>query len=550
MMLTTAYSRNTMTGPLSRNKVDTSPTNLSSIITVWSPTSDSDPQVVLTGDAVGYRVLELFTKPTKTLNVFQVPHHGSARNSLPLRKNALPPPRDVALANQVLAFRMILAYTFDKTKWDSFVDKELSGVYIENFQKKYGVTLEKMMSTIVPAMKVALNNNAVIVLPLPYKNAKKSKAEYCYDQSVIVVNKISGPKAPGNVSINSLVPDFFDGLYTSTVTVASLTEQAKKFLNELAVKSNYLFDEITARQVAEFYSSVQAKLYYISADPKRHGHPHQTLLNGLIQANVNKKNKCTILLSSGAALQSQHLPDLTTWKEYVTFQYLAESGHATIDSTNGTVIGAVEYVPNTSDNQSRKRARDDLNSSPTAKHFRTVHVSRNGTYKVTTTLNNAKYYLSVKTHSEFELKKSEVAVAVELGSGDKNVLLSVTSKKHKATCYIDRLAIDADKYCFYRDEEEYLHRTTADVLTWSKKGASSDSTLLVFDFVSAQSGSITSSSIQSEFLRCLSTPRYTRGNIMKLQNVPTPKILPVQQYLQEMGVTTPPGEVVVKTLHC
>lgn len=539
-----------------RNKVDTSPTNLSSIISVWAPTADSSPQVILTGDTVGYRLLELFTKVTGMVSVFQVPHHGSARNSLPLRKNALPPPRDVALANQVLAFRAILAYTFNKAEMSSFLEKELGEKGILNFREMYGKTLENMMEDIVPAMEKILNDDTTITLP---KKFKKTRAEYCFNQAVAAVTQIekqlSDARTSGKIykdGIYSLPSDmvtFLKGLYTSTVTKMStstvtkmsLTGKAKQFLSVLAAgKNNRLFDEITTCQVAQFYSSVQAKLYYISADPQKHDHPHQTLLNGLIQANVSKKNKCIVLLSSGAAIQSQHLPDPTTWQEYITFQYLAETGHATIDSSNGTVVGAAEYVPNTTDGKSRKRARDDLSSSSTAEYFRTkVRLRKNGSYKVTTTLGKIKYYLSVKSNTEFELQKSEATVAVELGREPGNITVTISSKKYQVTCYIDRLATNADKYRFYNEEDKYLHGTAAGILTWSKKGAS----LLVFDFT--PSG--TSMTInQSEFLRSLSIPRCYQS--MGLQNTPTPKSLPVEKYLQEMGVSTPPGKVVVKTL--
>jgi hypothetical protein len=532
--------------------VDTSPNNISSIISVWAPTADSSPQVVLTGDAVGYRVLELFKNMTKSVNVFQVPHHGSARNSLPLKKNTLPPRGDVKLANKVLAFRAILAYTFNKPEMSSFLEKELGGEVILNFRKMYGMTLENMMEAIVPAMEKALNDNTAIILP---KKAKKTKAEYCYDQAVAAVTQIekqlSAAKASGNIydkgiySLPSGMVTFFKDLYTSTVAKASLPRQAKRFLSQLAVNNNRLFDEIAICQVAQFYSSFQAKVFYISANPRKHGHPHQTLLNGLIQANVSKKNKCVVLLSSGAALRSQHLPDPTTWKEYITFQYLTETGYATIDSSNGTVIDAEEYVPNPTDSVSRKRARDDLTSGSTAEYFRTkVRVRINGSYKVTTTLGNIKYYLSVKSNPEFELQKSEAAVAVTFRREAENILLSI-SKKYKMSCYIDRLATNADKYCFYNSEDKYLHCTAAGVLTWSEKGASSDSTLLVFDFASAQSGNGTSTLIeQPELLWNLNTPKCSRT----LHHVPTSKSLPVQKYLQEMGVSTPPAKVVVKTL--
>ncbi len=93
-----------------RNTIDTSPANISSIVTVWKDPSTMDAKAVLTGDSVGYRVLNIM-KPDpaaagKTVNVFQVPHHGSARNSLPLMENALPSPVNATLVQQVVAFKL------------------------------------------------------------------------------------------------------------------------------------------------------------------------------------------------------------------------------------------------------------------------------------------------------------------------------------------------------------------------------------------------------------------------------------------------------------
>ena len=52
-------------------------------------------------------------------------HHGSARNSLPLEKNVLPPNDNITLVKQVFAFRILLAYKFDRDKWDQIVMQEI-----------------------------------------------------------------------------------------------------------------------------------------------------------------------------------------------------------------------------------------------------------------------------------------------------------------------------------------------------------------------------------------------------------------------------------------
>ena len=67
--------------------------------------------------------------------MFQVPHHGSARNSLPLEKNVLPPNDDIALVKQVFAFRFLLAYKFDRDKWDQIVSQEMGDYEISRLNK-------------------------------------------------------------------------------------------------------------------------------------------------------------------------------------------------------------------------------------------------------------------------------------------------------------------------------------------------------------------------------------------------------------------------------
>ena len=117
-----------------RHTVDDAEANRSSIITVWKdpdPTKE-DYQLVLTGDSIAYRVQQVLKPSTagkgKKVIVFQVPHHGSARNSLPLEKNVLPPTDDITLVKQVFAFRILLAYKFDWDKWDQIVTQEIGNI--------------------------------------------------------------------------------------------------------------------------------------------------------------------------------------------------------------------------------------------------------------------------------------------------------------------------------------------------------------------------------------------------------------------------------------
>ena len=42
-----------------------------------------------------------------------------------LKKNVLPPNDDITIVKQVFAFRFLLAYKFDRDKWDQIVSQEM-----------------------------------------------------------------------------------------------------------------------------------------------------------------------------------------------------------------------------------------------------------------------------------------------------------------------------------------------------------------------------------------------------------------------------------------
>ncbi|KDQ09352.1 hypothetical protein BOTBODRAFT_529373 [Botryobasidium botryosum FD-172 SS1] len=68
--------------------VDDSPTNASSIITMWNGGATPSAPIITTGDSIGQNALDFLedlrdekTKALPTLGIFKVPHHGSQRNS-------------------------------------------------------------------------------------------------------------------------------------------------------------------------------------------------------------------------------------------------------------------------------------------------------------------------------------------------------------------------------------------------------------------------------------------------------------------------------------
>ena len=449
-----------------RNTVDDSKANLSSIITVWKDPTATDPkdiQAVFTGDSVGYRVLKVVKG--KSLKFFQVPHHGSARNSLPLAKNVLPNKAAITLVQQLSAFKVLLAYELDRANWNSIVAMEIGeGVASFNrreFNVKNSITFEGVISYIAPEVVNSLNSNSSIELPSSYT---KSKAQYCYEQAVsalnAVENNISSYNNPtGDMSTIFNFPNqaFFGSsrkrLYTTTLKQAQTALDVKVGVLSashlvyacnviLFQKNNRLLDQVTSLQVSQFYSSFQAKIYYISTVHWQHGHPspdpHQGLLDGLIQAAVAQRNNCILLLASGNVLNFRRLPNAIPWNKYVQIQYFSESGNASIDSSSGMTVNAEVYKPSSTTSDVLKNIGTQLDRGSTAQYYRKRKRDDDNYFEVTTSYkdssgNTVQSFLFVKPNSTFGLQQSSVVVYASFGtnaSGD--TFISVVNDSHSA----------------------------------------------------------------------------------------------------------------------
>ena len=72
-----------------------------------------------------------------------------------LKKNVLPPNDDITLVKQVFAFRFLLAYKFDRDKWDQIVSQEM-GISHLNKSLRH-VKFEVAMKLFVPVIVDTLN---------------------------------------------------------------------------------------------------------------------------------------------------------------------------------------------------------------------------------------------------------------------------------------------------------------------------------------------------------------------------------------------------------
>ena len=182
------------------------------------------------------------------------------------------------------------------------------------------------------------------------------------------------------------------------------------------------------------------------------GHPHEALLNGLIEAAVAKNNKCTVLLSTDSVLHSRRLPDPNEWKDYVKFMSLDE-GSASIDPETIKIENPRVYNPHSTNNDSWECISNTLNKSSTSEYFRKWVGESKETCKIRINSTGKLYFLFVNSSSEFEVQKSEAIVNVVFDFNEKDIGISVTYKKSTVN-------YNADKYYLYKSKggiRDYLH---------------------------------------------------------------------------------------------
>ena len=322
---------------------------------------------------------------------------------------------------------------------------------------------------------------------------------------------------------------------------------ASYFKEHLVYKNNRLLDELTAMRVEQFYKRFQAKVYYISASG-RHGHPHEALLNGLIQAAVAQRNECTIFLSTGNVLNSRKLPKPNKWKDYVTFKYLKEQGYASIDPITGNVDDARVYVPQLGDRNTRKRVREEINGGSAVDFFKKWVDKRMQTGKIknTSTGKFNSYFLFVNASSMFELQKEEATVNVAFFTTENDAGISVTYNSHSTRCYVERLNFNADKYRLYDIDGEghvYLYCLNWEISVAEKADQSGRCSFTSFDFSSTDGGSASSMSrIRSHFTQLVRTQHSCSEKTTSAESIT------LDSYLQYCGIAQPSSSVKVETL--
>lgn len=548
---------NSVTTIPTRYTIDTSAANLSSIITTWSqPDNNNNINVVLTGDSVGYRVLQVVGG--KTIGVFQVPHHGSARNSLPFEYDALPPNSDVNFIKGVLTFWFILSYNYHNLTWLQITKEVHRSFYKLSIFSVLGMKLKEILSILQPSLEQVLKNILNIDNP-----------KYFYHHSVVpIVNiikqNVKDYKA-GKLNVAqvfSLNVDkrnwkclmkktSFANIYLEVAKCLSI-KQGKKtygyafsdFCTYFPRYYNPFLDDIIEHQIQQFYKSFQARLYYISTvETTSYSHPHQCLLNGLLKALVDMQKQCTILLSSGSILSAKSLPS-NAWNNYVTIKYLSTSGHASINSVDGTVTGTKTYYPNVTDTGKLIRIRKCLFNGSTAQFFKkNMIIPRQSNYIIVA----GNSFLSIQNNS-LVLCNVQVTMNARCFVVNDGDVLVLDCQGAKFMCYIERLTANADRYYFYEVENQ-SRKYFLDNQTWDYKNQ--NHSRVVFNFIQrnqALASDATDGAWNEVLCSPLSSERISKIADSKEKPLQSQQNLTLKEYIAMLRKSYPSKGIVLKTL--
>ena len=420
-------------GIKARHKIDSSAPNLSSIITTWS--NENRHEVVLTGDSPGYRVLNALgiddeqSSQLPDIGFFQIPHHGSARNSLLLDINVLPSTEDVTTVRHMILFCIILGYSLD----GPLSPAEKEALLSQWIGEEKMSDLESVLSIDFPTLMVkyfgtaviqAIDNNSELIID-PSSKAK-SKANFVFEQADAGLKRVSekvkhyieGHYEPTEIKKvfktdqNALFKSKGRYLYSSSITSAfkvikqlelkkyehrAVTTNCHRLVSFLSKTENPFLDQLMPRRVSEMYERFHAEIYYISSSTK-HGHPSSATLCGVINAAQQRKKRCTLLLSSGYALHVRSLPEDTSWMNFVTICYFTQP-HAQVNLQSMQMLSTERFNPAAYDPDNLNQLKRDLKSGAASRYFNSNVASEfrdtASLYKVTVQHDGTTYYLAL-----------------------------------------------------------------------------------------------------------------------------------------------------------
>ena len=370
-------------------------TNLSSIVTKWG--ANDKPVVILTGDAPGYRALTAFKQDkVATVDFFQVPHHVSARNSLPLKRTIQT--EDIQIVKQMIALYIILHCKVDtlsdrnQTLIDECIGKEVEKLRLKG-------SFQIFRSEIVKVLEVDADtffSKHDVYRDLRNKSGEE-KAMFVFEEAVAgletvfkqVEECVEDPVEHKITGVFNFLQKSFFKPEGSRYLYSFLEDKAMKNLLQQYEHNNIAKDVyrecldlrmifIKTREpyssrlmsicVFEFYKQFSANIYYISSSTD-YGHPNPATISGIIKAAMVSRNQCTLLFSAGYAIpRPSSLPQYSKWKDVVTLRYLSNP-YARVDPQRQTFEFTEVFTPNEYDSDKLKQLEKDLKSGAVAHFF-------------------------------------------------------------------------------------------------------------------------------------------------------------------------------------
>ena len=303
-------------------------------------------KICLSGDAYGYDIVAMLRKQgVKDLDIFKLPHHGSANNSI--LEKVLPP----RWAFQNLASMLLLSISlakkisFEKSpEEESNIDslrqelKVIAGVgngeklqmIAEAFLKELQTRFKKEKQQITP--DELLSNTKEKHIDIVEAIQRQSGGTDPYENLRPLKSLEDWDTLRNNVANTPMSHRSTDSTKARKVSMSTLVGKV--------MGGDPIYQDYFARKIGidAFFQSFHSKTYYVSADDK-YGHPSSDVIKGIIKAAVETNKPCRIVFTSGAALPAKYLPDAQhkyykEWNKLVSLYYLKSNTSFTLDPSN------------------------------------------------------------------------------------------------------------------------------------------------------------------------------------------------------------------------
>ena len=302
--------------------------------------TEKGAKICLSGDAYGYDIAAMLRKHgVKTLDIFKLPHHGSANNSI---LGTVKPP---LWAFQNLALMLLLSLslnmkcTFEQSPEEESDIDDLCQHLKEKAGDGNGEQVQQVADVFLNVLKARLKNVKEKITPGVLFNNIREK----HIKIVSIVQHQSGQDDPWE-NLKPLKPledwetlrkNVANGLTVFRLQTTADSERPSKarkidlstFVGDI-MGNSIIYKSFFEGKIGieKFFESFHSTTYYVSAN-NRYGHPSADVTKGIIKAAVKKNKPCRIVFTSGGAVPSDHLPDVQhkhykDWNKLVSLYYL------------------------------------------------------------------------------------------------------------------------------------------------------------------------------------------------------------------------------------